>query len=343
MSEDQEIEVQETDTLADALNAAFDHIDSGGKAPDVVDVDAVVSDTEPVDVEAIEADVDEASETTLESSEPVEVDQDEPETPVDNATDDHTAQAPSSWKKDISEKWSELPPEVRAEIHRRESDYHKGIEQYKQAAEQAEYLQQAIAPYMQNIQASGVPPAQALQHLLGVEHTLRNGTAEQKTKLIAEIARDYGVNLEDITPAPPLDPQVQQLIQQNRHLQQFQQTVQQQQQSAVKSEIERFRDNPENVHFEEVREDMAVLLETGRAANLQDAYDMAVWMRPEIRQTLVQTQRAEAEKRAAEQQRKQRAKTAAGSVKGSANSKATSVSSNASLRDTLTAALDGDI
>jgi len=343
MSEDQEIEVQETDTLADALNAAFDHIDSGGKAPDVVDVDAVVSDTEPVDVEAIEADVDEASETTLESSEPVEVDQDEPETPVDNATDDHTAQAPSSWKKDISEKWSELPPEVRAEIHRRESDYHKGIEQYKQAAEQAEYLQQAIAPYMQNIQASGVPPAQALQHLLGVEHTLRNGTAEQKTRLIAEIARDYGIDLEDITPAPPLDPQVQQLIQQNRHLQQFQQTVQQQQQSAVKSEIERFRDNPENVHFEEVREDMAVLLETGRAANLQDAYDMAVWMRPEIRQTLVQTQRAEAEKRAAEQQRKQRAKTAAGSVKGSANSKATSVSSNASLRDTLTAALDGDI
>src|SRR5690625_5501286 len=39
--------------------------------------------SEPVDVEAIEADVDEASETTLESSEPVEVDQDELETPVD--------------------------------------------------------------------------------------------------------------------------------------------------------------------------------------------------------------------------------------------------------------------
>src|SRR5699024_5242720 len=249
-----------TDTLADALNAAFDHIDSGGKAPDVVDGDAVVSDTEPVDVEAIEADVDEASETTLESSEPVEVDQDELETPVDDATDDHTAQAPSSWKKDISEKWSELPPDVRAEIHRRESDYHKGIEQYKQAVEQVEYLQQAIAPYMQNIQASGVPPEQALQHLLGVEHTLRNGTAEQKTNIIAEIARDYVIDLSAVTPAPPVDPQMQQLMQQNRQLQQFQQTVQQQQQNAIISEIDMLRNNAENNHFATVREDMAFLL-----------------------------------------------------------------------------------
>lgn len=343
MSEDQEIEVQETDTLADALNAAFDNIESGGETPAVVDVDDVVSETEAAAVEPAQEDVGEAIEATVESSEPVEANQDEPETPVDDATDDHTAQAPSSWKKDISEKWSELPPDVRAEIHRRESDYHKGIEQYKQAVEQVEYLQQAIAPYMQNIQASGVPPAQALQHLLGVEHTLRNGTAEQKTNIIAEIARDYGIDLSAVTPAPPVDPQMQQLMQQNRQLQQFQQTVQQQQQNAVKSEIEKFRDNPENTHFETVREDMAVLLETGRAANLQDAYDMAVWMRPDIRKTLVQQQRTEAEKRAAEQQRKQRAKTAAGSVRGSANSKATSVGSNASLRDTLTAALDGDI
>src|SRR5699024_12605144 len=106
MSEDQEIEVQETDTLADALNAAFDNIESGGETPAGVYVDDVVRETEAAAVEPAQEDVGEAIEATVESSEPVEAKQGGPETPGDGATDDHTAQAPSSWEKDISEKGS---------------------------------------------------------------------------------------------------------------------------------------------------------------------------------------------------------------------------------------------
>src|SRR5699024_12702450 len=99
MSEDQEIEVQETDTLADALNAAFDNIESGGETPAVVDVDDVVSETEDAAVEAAQEDVGEAIEATVERSEPGGANQDEPETPVEEATEEHTGKAPLTWDK----------------------------------------------------------------------------------------------------------------------------------------------------------------------------------------------------------------------------------------------------
>src|SRR5699024_7125513 len=73
---------------------------------------------------------------------------------------DHTESAPSSWSKDAAAKWADLPAEIRSEIHKRESDFHKGIEPYKQGAAIAQQLQHAIEPFMGNIQASGVHPLQ---------------------------------------------------------------------------------------------------------------------------------------------------------------------------------------
>ena len=108
------------------------------------------------------------------------------------------------------------------------------------------------------------------------------------------------------------------------------------------SEIEAFRANPANTHFESVKDDMAALLSAGQATSLQDAYDKAVWMRPDIRQTLVHQQTANAQKQQAAAQRRQRAQSAAGSVKGSAPSK-TTTAHHGDLRDTLEAAWDGDL
>lgn len=337
----------ETDDLATALGAAFDHIEAGGEAP--ADVELEIDQPEALLDEAPAADKPGSDST----DKPVETQ----ETPVDKADDlqdqvdaddaqpeiDHTQVAPSSWSRDVSSKWDDLPAEVKAEIHKRESDYHKGIEPYRQGAAIAQEMQQTIAPYLQNIQASGAHPMQAISHLLGVEHALRNGSPQEKAQKVAEIARDYGIDLQQIQPLPPIDPQTQALIQQNQQLQQFQQNTLQQQNQAVMGEIEAFRANPENVHFEAVKDDMAHLLNAGRAGTLQDAYNTAVWMRPDIRQTLVQQQRTDAQKQAAEQKRQARAKTASGSVRGAANPKATTLNPDASLRDTLSAAMDGNL
>lgn len=339
----------ESDSLADALNAAFDHIDAGGKAPDAPELEIdqpqdALETAEQVEVTPIEP---EAPPTTPDQpkdaaaqDQPPHPAEDEPAAPQTNSPED---KAPSSWTPAVAQKWGDLPPEVRAEIQRRETDYHKGIEQYKQAAAVAQEYERVLAPNLDMIQQAGIAPSEALEYLFNAHRTLTYGSPEQKREAIARIARDCQIDLTDLAPAAPIDPHVQQLMHQNQQLLRYQQMTQQQQQQEVLSQIEAFRANPENVHFEAVKDDMAILLQSGRAANLQDAYDKAVWMRPDIRQTLVQQQRTDAQKKAAEQQRQARAKTAAGGVRGAANPKATTVSPDASLRDTLEMALDGNL
>lgn len=337
---DQEIQEQETDDLSADLAAAFDHIESGGAAPDepVLEIDE-----QPDDLPVAAAPEQPAPETLSDAPEASQQKAAEQPTEQTQAVPDRTASAPSSWTRETASKWAELPAEVRAEIHRRETEYHKGIEQYKQGSQVAQEVQQVFAPYMQNFQQAGVHPMQAVNHLLGVENTLRHGSHDQKAQVLAQIARDYGVDLGGVRPLPPMDPQMQALMQQNQQLQQFQQATLQQQQQTALNEIQTFGANPANVHFEAVKGDMATLLTSGQASSLQDAYDKAVWMRPDIRQTLVQQQRTDAGKQTAEQQRQARAKSAAGGVKGAANPKATTLNPDASLRDTLNAALDGNL
>jgi hypothetical protein len=82
---------------------------------------------------------------------------------------------------------------------------------------------------------------------------------------------------------------------------------------------------------------MADLLETGKAQSLEQAYEMAIWMRPDVRQTLIEQQRIEAQKKYEEQQRATRAKTASVSVKGSSPSSGGSQPVSGSLRDIIAA------
>lgn len=331
--------------LGAALAAAMDSVEAGNPAPEAPPVEHEDADPgldallgEPSAETPTEAPPANTGEPVAPNADPDGAEGLPAEAPADQPESDR---APSSWTPTIAEKWSDLPPDVRAEIQRRETDYHRGIEQYKQAAGIAQEVQHTLQPYMANIQAAGVHPLQAVDKLMQADHVLRNGAPEQKSQFLAQLARDYGVDLNQVQPLPPMDPQVQQLMAQNQQLQQFQQTVQQQQQQAVMSEIDTFRANPANVHFENVKDDMSVLLQSGRATNLQDAYDKAVWMRPDIRQTLVHQQSANAQKQQAEAARRQRAQSAAGGVKGSAPSK-TTTAQHGDLRSALEAAIDGD-
>lgn len=338
----------EHDDLGAALNAAFDSVEAGNPAPEAPPVEH--EDTNP-DIDAVLGEPNVADEPPAEPGAQTDTDeppaatqqegQAQPPATGPDAAPAEDDRAPSSWTPSVAQKWGELPPEVRAEIQRRETDYHRGIEQYKHGATIAQEVERTLQPYMQNIQAAGVHPLQAIDKLMQADHVLRNGAPEQKAQYLAQIARDYGVDLGQVQPLPPVDPHVQQLMRENQQLQQFQQTVQQQQQQAVMSEIEAFRANPANAHFEAVKEDMSILLQSGRADSLQDAYDKAVWMRPDIRQTLVQKQSANAQQQQAEAARRRRAQTAAGGVKGSAPSKTTTPQHD-DLRSALEAAFDGE-
>jgi hypothetical protein len=68
--------------------------------------------------------------------------------------------------------------------------------------------------------------------------------------------------------------------------------INQQQQTTVHSELQRFASNPEHKFFENVKADMGRLINSGYAEGLDDAYDKACWANPEIRNLLIKQQGA---------------------------------------------------
>ena len=241
--------------------------------------------------------------------------------------------APSSWKPAAQEAYLKAergepltPEEVRIltnEANRRESDFHRGVEEFKTHAQKARAYEAAIAPYQQTLQSMGVDAPTAISSLLKADHTLRYSDPATKAQYFQQLAQQYGIDLQAVQNAPQVDPQTQYLMNQLNELRQTQQqwhnSIQQQEQTRANQELEQFN-NAGNAHFEAVRGDMADLLETGKATSLQDAYEKAVWMNPDIRQSLIEQQRLDAQKKATAEAQAIRAKTAAVSVKGSSPS-----------------------
>lgn len=223
---------------------------------------------------------------------------------------------PNTWKKEVAAKWATLPPEVRAEVERREQDMHRGIEQYKTQAAFAQTVERAMAPYQQTLQQLGISPDRAIGELMAADHKLRHGSPEEKTAYFAQLAHNYGIDLAGAAQhMAQVDPNVfalqnhaQQL---QAQLQQYQQTAQQQAEAQLNSEIAAFAADPSHSHFEAVRGHMSALLQAGQAKDLADAYEQAVYANPVTRAAVLQQQAAAQREEAA---KKAQAAKAAASV-----------------------------
>lgn len=328
-----------TDDLHSALNDAFTQAEALEKPATVVEEPA----SGPARDEAGRFAA-KAAEAAVEPTEPVAA-------PVTEVAPPR--KAPSSWKPEAQAAYLKAaadepltPAEIKLltqEAERRENDYHKGIEQYKTHAHEAQAYQRVVEPYMQTIRSLGVDAPTAIAKLFQADHTLRYSDPATKARFLGQLAQEYGVDLGQVQNAPPIDPNVQYLQQQTQlmqqQLQQFHQQQEMREQAGYQSEIQKFASDPAHPHFEAVKEDMALLLQTGKAQDLKDAYDTAVWMRADIRQSLVEQQRAEAQRAATEQAQSQRAKSAAVSVKGSSPAGGGVQPVKGSLRDQIEAAI----
>lgn len=136
------------------------------------------------------------------------------------------------------------------------------------------------------------------------------------------------------------DPQtlVAQLVEQK--LQPILGQFQQQQQQQLQSQIAAFAARPDRPYFNDVRAHMGQLLEAGHAKSMDEAYEMATWASPAIREALLQAQREELTKaREAEAAKARQASRA--SLRGSPIPGATNGAGNpgASVHDDVRAAM----
>jgi hypothetical protein len=92
-----------------------------------------------------------------------------------------------------------------------------------------------------------------------------------------------------------MDPNTQYLQQQLQHTQRQLHSLTtsqaQREQAELNSMIEQAKQGKE--HFDVVRKEMAALMDAGTAKDINEAYDMAVWARPDLRASLLAKQQAE--------------------------------------------------
>ena len=192
---------------------------------------------------------------------------------------------PSSWKKDFDTHWETLDPSLQDYINKREQDYAKGVSTYKSQWDSAAPVYNAIQQFMPELQQHNIDPSQWISNLGNAHRTLALGSPEQKLQMFAKLATDYGVPLESLFNGqqqanPQFSMLAQELSQIKNDWNSFKSAQERQEQASILSEIEQFKQN--SPHFDDVRETMAQLLDSGVANDLKSAYDKAVRLNDDV-------------------------------------------------------------
>jgi hypothetical protein len=252
---------------------------------------------------------------------------------------------PNGWSAEAKAKWHELSPEIMAAVQKREQDIAKFTSTRDEHASFGKEVYQTVQPYLAQIQAEGGTPTSAIKSLLNTAYVLRTGSPEQKRQLLLQTAAQFGVDLGTPQAQPGAVPgleTLQQRLDRLEHERQQERAAEQNRlQAEVQTEIETFAADPKHPHYEAVKGHMSALIAQGLAKDLQDAYDQAVWARPDTRATLAAQQRAEEEqkRRAEAKQRAEDAKRKNVSITGGpGNTAAASAPGGRSIREELLAA-----
>jgi hypothetical protein len=238
---------------------------------------------------------------------------------------------PSTWKKEYVQIWDKMEKgeQISKEdftkfaeyANQRESEYKKGVSTYKAEADRARGLENAIAPFAQEFQQQGISPEAWINNLGRAHMILSKAPYDQKVQVFQKLAQDYGIQLNGEGVAPiQQDAYTQQLMSQlnqvNQEVSSIKSRFAQEENQRLTNEIEKYRSNVEKFpHFDVVREEMAQLLELGKAQDLETAYKKAVRMNDDVWALEQERLLKEAKQSAVKAQQVAKAKAAAVSPK----------------------------
>ena len=249
---------------------------------------------------------------------------------------------PSSWAPAAKAAYATLPPEVQEAVARREQEVNNGfrkLQEYK-----------GLDDYVEMAKSSGTTLKDALDRYRAAEDALEKdfggGIVQlcsmygvHPLQLASMFTRAFGGQAGQPQGLPQADPQ-QSLI--ARRLAATEETVrtliserERAEQEAINASLEAFA--TDHMYFEDVRQDMALLIREGRANTLDEAYDIACRMHPQIRDLLIKEQAAPQNARA----RVDQARRASSSLKtGAPVGSPSGGSQSNSLREALADAWD---
>lgn len=251
--------------------------------------------------------------------------------------------APKTWRPEAAALFTNLPPEVQAEVLKREEDIFKGLEGYKADATAGKTFQSLIRPYEHLFKAANLDPVQQVGSLLQAHVALATGTPEQKRSFFQQLATSYNVNLDE--EIPYVDPEVAalraELSSVKSQIMGREQKEAEKVRNTLQTEIDTFASDPAHQYFDEVANDIAGLLRSGTAKDLADAYEKAVWANPVTRAKEQARLTAEVESKAKVEAASEvaKARKATGANVKSTAKVASGTAPLGSIDDTLAAAL----
>jgi hypothetical protein len=219
---------------------------------------------------------------------------------------------PASWKKDYHEVWQKADPKMQEYAWQREEQMRAGVEPLLAKAQFADTMQEAIAPYLPTIQGMGLSPEKAVSALMQADYTLRTAPPQQKMQLFMQLAQSYGIQLPTGGQSPQQRPQAQvdplvwqlqnELNNVRGEVMGWKQQQEMQQNQQLLGEINQFSMKAD--HFEEARPTMIQLLQSGMAETLDEAYEKAIRLNPDLFEQINKAQQAEVAARQAKEQNK---------------------------------------
>ena len=344
----------EEKTIADELSAAFDAVENVEPSPESEPMEAEA----PADTQTASAEDDVSRETTETAPESAETDEKTPETEskAPETPEEDAGAPPGGWKPAAREMWKAIPKQVRDEVQRREREISTTMQQLTDVRKFADNFAQTIYPFREHIRREGATPLSAVQSLLQTAASLQTGDSRAKAVQIATLVARYGVDVRELDEAlasgvgreepivaqrvaEAVRPFQEQLAQQQAELASRQQATT----STVQQELAAFSSDPANEFFNDVRLDMADVMDAaarrGQTISFKDAYDKACQMNPDVAPILAQRKETEmARKRAEEAKRKKFASKSVPSA--SAGDQRRRVAESTSAHDDLRADLE---
>lgn len=257
---------------------------------------------------------------------------------------------PDRVKASLGPQWAALPAEVKHEIREYESHVGRLASRYGQAAKSWESVEKVIAPYQSLIQENGGTPLGVIGNMLETARVLSKGTPDQKLYAVHAILKSFQIPVQTFTdgtiglPNPQTSPEV---LHRLTGLERQDLTARAADEYNVRQEVvtelDTFLADGSRTHAREpgFLDLMADLIRAGRAKDLPDAYSQASWLHEKTRP--LEVARHNQERLAPQIQAAATAKAAAISPSGNAPGQIARDPSKMSLRETLSAAFDGEL
>ena len=259
---------------------------------------------------------------------------------------------PPGWNPAAKVAFDTLPDEVKQAVARREEEVNKGF------AKLAEY--KPLEPFAEQAEANGRSLPQVLEEVTRIDNVF----LQDKNRGLQMIMQRYGIDpvafaYDLVTRSggvpnqgaagagqqgyqtPPAGPDLSPVMAEINQLKTY---IATQQQQEVLGTLQAFAADPAHKFFENVRPQMAALMDSGQATTLQDAYEAACWMNPEIRGLLIKQQAGTgtlaAPRAAVVAQAKAASKATNGAPAPGTRPGSAAPDPNMSIRDTIRAAVE---